>query len=282
MRYWKTAVGLLAVVVLGLGGFTGMAQADAPAKPVVVPFEMLQSNHILIQIKVNGKGPYPVIFDTGAPVILLNNKIAKAAGLFGKSAQAPLFTLFGSRGQVRVKELEIGDLKVNNVPAIVMDHPTVEVISKMLRPIEGIVGFPFFARYTMTIDYKAKELTFVPNGFDPPDIMEALTMAIATLAEDNPKPKVLAPAAQWGLRLSKDDDDQEAGTTIQEVRPGSAAEKAGLRPGDRLLTLDGRWTDSVSDAYQAAGHVKPGTTARVTIRRGSKEMELTVTPRAGF
>ena len=45
---------------------------------------------------------------------------------------------------------------------MVMDHPTVEAISKTVGPIDGIVGFPFFARYRMTLDYQAKKLTFVP------------------------------------------------------------------------------------------------------------------------
>ncbi len=57
------------------------ARADvAASKPVTVPFEMLKTKHMAIMIKVNGKGPYRVIFDTGSPVVLLNNKTAKNAG----------------------------------------------------------------------------------------------------------------------------------------------------------------------------------------------------------
>ena len=48
--------------------------------------------------------------------------------------------------------------------------------------------------------------------------------------------------------------------TIKEVLPGSPAAAAGLKVGDRLLTLDGRWTDSLADLYTAAGYVKPGET----------------------
>ena len=48
------------------------AAADQPkAQPATVPFEMLQkgklvSGHFTVQVKVNGKGPYRLIFDTGA------------------------------------------------------------------------------------------------------------------------------------------------------------------------------------------------------------------------
>ena len=49
-----------------------------------------------------------------------------------------------------------------------------------------------------------------------------------------------------------------------------------------LLTLDGRWTDTVADTYTAAGFVKPGKAVKVGIKRGDKEMEVTVKPVAGI
>jgi hypothetical protein len=255
---------------------------EKDANPVRVPFELLKTGHMTIQIKVNGKGPYTVIFDTGAPVSLLNNKVAEEAGLL-KDAKKPLFSLFGSMGQTSIKSLEVGDLKAEGVNTIVMDHPTVEAISKALGPIEGIIGFPFFARYKMTINYKDKELTFVPNGYDPPDVMLAVTATIMGMMNDkNPKAKVLAPAAQWGLVATKDEKDEDAGVAVKEVYADSAAAKAGLKAGDRLLTLDGRWTDSLRDLYEAAGYVKPGTAAKITILRDGKEKELTIKPAAGL
>jgi hypothetical protein len=271
---------LLVALFLAPGPWANSLLAEAPPQ-ATVPFELLKTKHMAIQIKINGKGPYRVIFDTGAPVMLLNTKIAKESGLVAKNATPPLFSPFGGVGQVKIKTLEIGSLKAEDVPAMVMDHPTVELINKFLGPIEGIVGFPFFARYKMTLDYQARQLTFVPNGFDPPDALQTLMAAVMSLA-DEPRPKVLAPAAQWGLVFRKEAKDDQPGVTIQEVLAGSAAQKAGLRSGDRLLTLDGRWTDSLADAYLAAGFVKPGTDAKVTIKRDQQEIELTVQPRSGL
>ena len=71
-----TRLTLTAVLVLLA---TLPARAD-DAKPAVVPFELLKTKHITLDIKVNGKGPYRVIFDTGAPMTVLNNKLAKEAG----------------------------------------------------------------------------------------------------------------------------------------------------------------------------------------------------------
>jgi hypothetical protein len=274
----------LSLACLMLLFWAAESRAEAPAsKPQVVPFDLLQSKHIVVMVKINGHGPYRVIFDTGAPVSLVNTRVARASGVVGKSAQAPLFSPFGSMGAAKIETLELGGLKVRDTSAVVMDHPTVEVISKILGPVEGILGFPFFARFRMTIDYQRREMTFVPNGYDPPDAMEALMASVMLLTENKPgQQKVLQSAAQWGLVLDKEKNDEQAGVTVKEVLSGSAAAAAGLKAGDRLLSLDGRWTDSLADAYSAAGHVKPERATTVMIRRGGKEMELTVKPRSGL
>jgi PDZ domain/Aspartyl protease len=246
-------------------------------KPVVVPFEILKSGHMAVMVKINGQGPYRLIFDTGAPVNLLNNKIAKASGVLEGVAK-PAFAPFGSAGEVKIKLLEVGDQKAEDVPAVVMDHPTVEAISKALGPIDGIVGFPFFARFKMTLDYQAKTMTLVPSGYKPPDVMRS--MAIALMSAD--QPKVLAPAAHWGFVATKKEGDEDSGVDVKEVLPDSPAAKAGLKAGDRLLTVDHRWTDTLTDLYFAASLVKPGTMVPIVVKRGGKEVTLQVTPVSGL
>ena len=92
----------------------------------------------------------------------------------------------------------------------------------------------------------------------------------------------MAPAGMWGLEVEKKAGDNDAGITIKQVLPRSAAAKAGLKAGDRLLTLDDRWTDSVTDCFIAAGYIKPGTEVKVTVKRNADELELTVRPQAGL
>jgi membrane-associated protease RseP (regulator of RpoE activity) len=255
----------------------GAQEKAKDVKPVVVPFELLKTKHITMDVKVNGKGPYRVIFDTGAPTTVLNNKLAKEAGLPAGGG------LFGGR-PVTIDTLQVGDLKSEKQTAIIMDHPLVALMSreKDIGPLYGIVGMPFFGRYKMSVDYQAKKITFTPNGFDPPDAIKELQSAVEGLLSGKQPVKVLAPAAQWGLVAEKADGDEEAGVTLKTVMAGSAAADAGLKAGDRLLTLDGRWTDSVADLYTAAGFVKPETAVKVVITRGKKEMTLTVKPTAGL
>jgi len=272
-RAWIAGILLLS---FALPGWTD----DAPPKPVTVPFELLKTKHLAVMIKINGKGPYRVIFDTGAPVTLISNSVAKESGMLPKDARPPAFALFGAMGQFPIQRLEVGDLKAEKLPAVVMDHPAITALSRQLGPIEGIVGFPFFARYTMTLDYQAREFTFVPNGYEPADILETLMATI--VAGKAATPNVLAPAGQWGVVVGKAENDEDAGVNIEEVRPGSAAAAAGLKAGDRLLSIDGRWTDAVLDCYHAVTFVKPGATAPLVIQRDGKEKKLTLQPRSGL
>lgn len=267
------------------------AQADAPPAPVTVPFEILSkgrnfSGHIAVQVKINGKGPYRLIFDTGAPTMLLTTKVAKESGLIGAGAKKPAGrTPLAMPGQVTIGSLEIGGVTANDVPAVVLDHPTVAAIAEVFGPIEGIVGFPFFARFKTSIDYQAKEFTFVPSGYKPADVMQSLMTTLMTRSRDRGNaqpPRVLSPAAQWGLRLEKAESDADPGVVIAEVMPESAAAQAGIQAGDRMLTLDGHWTDGIADAYAAASTVKPGQRVEIKILRQGQETRIRMAPRAGF
>ena len=253
-----------------------------PVKKFVVPFELIKTQHMVVNIKINGKGPYRLVFDTGAPDSLISNKVAKEANVFPKDFKKPLFALFGSMGQMKIKELELGGLKAENISCMVLDHPTVAAIAKFVSPIEGILGFTFYARYKMSIDYEKKLITFEPNTYEPGDVMKAMMSRLAAPDSVRKAPRILAPAGLLGIRVEKAKDDEEAGVTVKDVMADSPAAAAGFQKGDRLLTLDGRWTDSVTDCYIASGQLGPGNPVDAQVLRGGKKMHLKVTVRAGL
>ena len=76
--------------------------------------------------------------------------------------------------------------------------------------------------------------------------------------------------------------EQNGALVAKRVTSGGPGDHAGIKPGDRLLTIDGRWTDTLTDLFEATGSVKPGTTVPVKIQRDGKEMELKVKPLAGL
>ena len=250
------------------------------AKPVVIPFELLKSRHMALQVKINGKGPYRVIFDTGAPMNLINNKVAKAAGVLMKADKGGLFG--ASMGAKSIKTFEVGGLVLEGMPTMVMDHPTVAAIADAVGPVEGLIGFPFFARYKMSIDYQKKEMTLTPNGYAPGDAMQGLMDKLMSGSRgQKAPPAVLAPAAVWGFAVAGATEDA-AGVPVTDVLAKSPAAAGGLKAGDRLLTLDGRWTDTVGDTFTAASAVKPGKPVPLVVLRGGKELTLTVTPGKGL
>ena len=62
-RYSLSAAGLLMLAL------TGRTWAEEPKKeelPQKVPITVMTSGHFLVSVMLNGKGPYKLIFDTGA------------------------------------------------------------------------------------------------------------------------------------------------------------------------------------------------------------------------
>jgi membrane-associated protease RseP (regulator of RpoE activity) len=257
-----------------------IAQDVPPAKSlkVTLPFELVASNHMVVQAKINDKGPFRLIFDSGAPVSLLGNKAAEESGTIAKTA--PKSFLMAMRGEGKIKELEVGDLKAKDIPVIILDHPTLKALGGFLgRPLDGIIGFTFFARYRTTIDYQAKLMTLEPVDFEVRDLLKDLPDRLA--GPKIAKRRVLAPSGLWGLTLG-DPLESGAGVAIKTVRPGSPAEVAGLKVGDVLTTLDGRWTTSTSDAYAAANGATPGQAVDVVVLRDGQELKLQVKPVGGI
>jgi hypothetical protein len=280
-----------AIICLGLAGAQAARelepQVPPPSQPTakpaktnaVVPFEMLPTNHMLVEARINGKGPYHLVFDLGAPVTLLGNRVSEATEIV--KANAPRSFLFGMRGEAEVDKLQIGDLTATKLPVLVLDHPVLKALEDMTgRRIDGLMGFTFFARYKTTIDYQAHKMTFEPIDYQVRDLFKELPDRL--MGPKVARQRVLAPLGVWGFRLSEPTDGVASpGVPIVEVYHGSAAERAGLKPGDVLISVDGRWTTSIADVFHAAADIEPGHEAAVVIYRGGKEQSFTVRPSDG-
>jgi hypothetical protein len=231
---------------------------------------------MLVQATINGKGPYRLIFDLGAPVTLLGNRAGEASGVV--KADAPRSFLFSMRGEAEIARLQVGDLTVTKLPVIVFDHPALKALGNALdRPIDGIIGFTFFARYRTTIDYQASQMTFEPVDFQIRDLLRELPDRL--MGPKSVRRRVLTPKGLWGIQLANPDPGSETpGVLISQVLPESPAALAGLKAGDTLTTLGNCWTTSVADAYAAAEAAEAGKDTQVIIVRDGNEQRLTVRP----
>ena len=217
---------------------------------------MLVTNHMLVEARINDKGPFRLIFDLGAPITLLNNRASEAAGVI--KPDAPRSFLFGMRGEAVVNRLKVGELTAEKLPVIILDHPVLKALEDVTgRPVDGIMGFTFFARFKTTIDYHAHEMTFEPIAFQVRDLMKELPDRL--MGPKVAERRVLAPAGLWGLRLGEPTGGLDThGVPIVTILDGSPASVAGLRSGDVLCTIDDRWITSIADVYQAAAKVTAG------------------------
>jgi regulator of sigma E protease len=67
-------------------------------------------------------------------------------------------------------------------------------------------------------------------------------------------------------------------SVIGEITPGSAAEAAGLQPGDKILTMDGRDVSRFSELSKYVV-LRSDTDIQTVIERAGEQIELTVAPR---
>jgi hypothetical protein len=234
---------------------------------------------MLVRAMINGKGPYRLIFDLGAPITLLSNQASEDSGVV--KAEGHRSFLFSMRGEAEIAKLQVGSLTVAKLPVIVFDHPALKLLGQAFgQPVDGIIGFTFFARYRTTIDYQVNEMTFEPVDFQIRDLLKELPDRLT--GPKMVRRRVLAPSGLWGLQLGRPQGGIDApGVPIAKVLTASPAEAAGLKPGDVLTTLDNRWTTSTADVYAAAAAAKPGRDVQVIILRDGKELNLTVHPTDG-
>ena len=128
------------------------------AASVTVPFEYI-GKHILVAIKINGRGPFQAVLDTGGRYVLTPT-LARRVGLEAQGALPATGNGADtiSTGLVRAETISIGRLTLRrpliyvlNLPAL-RDHP--------------IIGFEVFNRFTTQIDYDKQKVTLtVPNRF---------------------------------------------------------------------------------------------------------------------
>lgn len=78
---------------------------------------------------------------------------------------------------------------------------------------------------------------------------------------------------RMGVRLS----GKEGAPVIHSVEEGSPAEKAGVRPGDVIVSFDGQPVEDTTDILYRIGTKKEGDSAALVLRRDGAETRVTIT-----
>jgi serine protease Do len=69
----------------------------------------------------------------------------------------------------------------------------------------------------------------------------------------------------------------KGGVLVQAVAPGGPSDKAGIKPRDIIITIDGRPVKDGNDLVEEIANRRPGSTARIGYVRDGKQADTTVT-----
>ncbi len=78
------------------------------------------------------------------------------------------------------------------------------------------------------------------------------------------------------VRLGVQLDQEQEAAVVVEVLPGSPAEKAGLKPGDRITSFNGEALQTSFDLVEQIRLLEPGDSAKLTLDRAGQTVEVTV------
>lgn len=113
----------------------------------------------------------------------------------------------------------------------------------------------------------------VGTGADPVAV-GVVSVQARKLPGSRPVPNV-RPGTGGFLGIGLTDDEDMA--KIESVQEGLAADRAGLKRGDIILSIDGKEIDSPEALKSTLGQKKPGDTVTMKIKRDDEEKSLKVT-----
>jgi predicted aspartyl protease len=149
---------LLCFVLLTL--FVSSAQAGGKQQVVEVPFDFYK-NEIILQVKVNGKGPFNMMLDTGTDPSAVDLTTARDIGLKLHPLGKP-----GTGGGTDVNltyytELplvEVSSFTVKDVETLALDLS--KVSERLGKPLHGVLGHSVLNGRIVQIDYPNRVVRF--------------------------------------------------------------------------------------------------------------------------
>jgi hypothetical protein len=248
-----------------------------PAQAVDVPYRLTDTQHVLVRIKINGKGPLNFIVDTGAPLLFVATPVAKKIGLEADKGWATLDKL----------EFE-GGLTQTKVKCRVETPFHLEGMNGMGlagAELHGILGYTVLAKYRMEFDFTRDKMKWTPLDFDPPppqpigakggtgglEVIGGMLKFLGPLLGLRPAPP---PVARGFLGVELEEKD--GAVLVKAVLAKSPGAGAGLQAGDRLEKIQGKVVKSMADVHKQTTRVEAGQVVRMNIQRGDDRQEITI------
>jgi serine protease Do len=274
------------------------AQDPQVGRTFQIPYRLTDTNHFLVRVRINGKGPFNFLVDSGAPALFIATETAKKIGL--KPVKHEFWT--------PVDRLDFeGGAQLTALKARIEDPFQLVGMNALGLPgvsIDGILGFTILARFRIEIDPTKDRMGWTRLEYTPPDppvpklkpgeeasapleiqAMNAIgpvAKGLAFLMGKQPEEEV-HPRGFLGLEWSEQAEGTEKQVRVERVFARSPAARAGLQRGDHILKIGGQNIDKLTDARAALANTRPGDLVQIAIRRYSmaQALSLQVTVNAG-
>ncbi len=168
-RLW-TGFAVLAALVAGGCSTLPPPTGPAPGRthftaPLTTLPARLVGNHLVVELPFDRTGAAHFLVDTGSSVTLVSPEFAARVGArLGRTApQVHVRTASGATTvlpSLTLRRLNLGNVRFERVPALLFD--TSELSAHLGVRIDGILGFPFFADTTLTLDYPNEQVALSP------------------------------------------------------------------------------------------------------------------------
>jgi len=256
---------------------------DPPKKPesYLVPYRLSDVKHVVVRVKINGKGPFNFIIDTGAPAVFVGTEIAKKIGL--KTEEDGRWDTLDS--------LEVeGGPKLTKFKVRVEDPFQLTGLNKINAPgmhYHGVLGYTFLAQYEIEYDFTKHFLKWTRLDWKPPpptglgsltkgatDQMKNM-VGLSLFATALMKKKPETTYVYRGL-VGIEVEARDGKVVVTRVLPESPAARAGVQQGDVIVEFRDRTIETVADLEKAAVLPAEKEVDLVVERSGSrKTMRLT-------
>lgn len=218
----------------------------APAAAVTVPFDFVD-NRIVVHLKLDGRGPFVFVLDSGAGYSLSLQAVA-ALGLRTSGS----FTIGGTgperapASSVRIATVALGPIVMRDQDFTAFDFSGIRA-SSGLPALDGLIGSELLRRYVVRIDYRDRTLTLT----DPADYDYAGSGAVVPLSFGGGTPRVDASLDGIAGTYTVDTGDRMDVTLMEPV---IAREHVLDRYAPRVATITGWGIGGAVPGYVARAH----------------------------
>src|SRR5713101_2694987 len=262
------------LVWLGTSPVAGGDEDRKDSKIYQVPYRLTATQHVLVRAKINGKGPFNFILDTGAPALFVSTAVGKKLNLTAdKDGWATLdrFVLEGGAAVTKAKARIEDPFQLEGMNGLGLAG----------AHLDGMIGYNIIARFRIEFDFTKDKLAFTPLDFDPPppqglgvgpgatgglDTMAAIMKFVGGWLGQKSEPEIVL-SGFFGMELT----DNQGAVQVKSVLLQGPAEKAGLKVGDEIALIQGHKVGSAADFRREASKIPAGSPARLTVaRQGQK------------